>query len=173
MDRKQLEATLQSMGIAVKNGKVRKADLALALKTPDWIAPAKVKAYTISVLTSLGSCDTYVEVTNKGGKKQSQNLTLRFDKGAAASLRGYPNNWAVHDLSQDDYDSDSPKYEELAEDSFMPEYINVYVSAETEKEIYRQLKASLEKQFKDPMFKDHLSQADRKKALKMLDKAIG
>ena len=48
----------------------------------------------------------------------------------------------------------------------------VYVSRETEKEIFEQLKKSVEKQFKSKDWKDTLPEESKKKILDMMDKAI-
>jgi hypothetical protein len=101
----------------------------------DSIAEASetVKAETLAVLTKPnGSITCSVKVGS-----EHINLTLRFDKGEEASLRGWPRDWAIHDDDAEDEVEDAV----------------VHVSKEMEIEILQQLKKSLMKQFRDPMFK--------------------
>ena len=144
-------------------------------------APAKVKASTMSVLMAAdkdggigSSIMVGVDVKNAGKSKgEYANLTLRFDRGEAAVLAGYPMEWGVYDVNVDYHDHDSPTYADVLDSGEdLPKGTKAYVSKETEIEIFKQLKKSLEKQFKDPMFKDHLGAKEQAQALKMMDAAI-
>lgn len=117
----------------------------------------KVKADVISVYLGEAqkrgdSVSTSVDITHNG-KKDGANLTLRFDRGAAAVLAGYPQRWALHD------DEEEGASEE-----------GIFVSKETEKEIFVQLKKSLEKQFSRN--EEKISDAEKKSVLKKMDLAI-
>lgn len=127
-----------------------------------------VKASTLSVLLKgFPSITCGVELNN-----EYINVSLNFDEDHARIL-GYDQTWGVHDLNIDQYDSESPTYKELIEDNGedVPE-MPVYVSQETEAKILKQLKASLKKQFQDPMFKDTLTEAEKDEAISKIDKAI-
>jgi len=146
----------------------------------DFEAPAKVNASTMSVLMpkdkegNLGSSvGAYVTIRNKGGAEEIGNLSLRFDQESWATLCGYPQDWGVWDTNVDPYDSDSMTIEDwLDSEGHLPDTFTAYVSKESEKEIFKQLKTSLEKQFNDPKWKDSLPDKAKKLALKMVDKSI-
>lgn len=147
-------------------------------KKIDFDAPAKIKASTMSVLMAgkSGKADTAgvsVSIRNKGGAEEYANLTLRFDQEDYATLCGYPQDWAVWDEKTDHYDSESMTMEEwLDADDGFPDHITAYVSRDSEKEILKQLKASVQKQFKDPRWKDTLDNKQQKLVITMIDKAI-
>jgi hypothetical protein len=117
----------------------------------------KVKADVISVYLGESkkrgdSVSTSVTITHNG-KTDGANLTLRFDRGDTAVLAGYPQRWALHDDEE----------EGGSEEGF-------FVSKETEKEIFVQLKKSLEKQFSKN--EEKIPEAEIKSVLKKMDKAI-
>lgn len=146
----------------------------------DWNAPAKIKATTLSVIMARSkekempeSCNTYLSIRNKGGAEETANLTLRFDQEEYATLCGYPRDFAVWDEHTDPYADESMTMEEWVDDTEdFPENIVAYISRESEKEIFKQLKVSIQKQFADPKWKDSLTDKARKKVLNMMDKAI-
>ena len=130
-----------------------------------------VSATTLSVLLSAtDSITCYVELDG-----ESCNLTLRFDSDNAR-LAGYPDGWKTWDESITD--GEELIYEDAEQDgsidSFVDEIesIDAYVSRYTEKEIFNQLKKSLEKQFADEDLKDQLNAADKESVLEKLDTAI-
>jgi len=147
----------------------------------DFLASARIKATTISVLMGndkgLGSVGTHVSVRNKGGAEEGANLTLRFDQGDTATLCGIPRDWATWNEEINSEPGEETSYEDwLGMEGEFPAAISdniaVYMSRGTEKEIFKQLKASLEHQFKDIQFKDKLPDDKKKLALSMMDKAI-
>jgi len=147
-------------------------------KKIDFDSEPKIKASTMSVLMAdkngkLSSMGVFLGIRNKGGAEETANLTLRFDQEKWATLCGYPGDWSVWDEQTDPYDSESMTMEEWLDntDEF-PESIVAYISRKTEKEIFRQLKASLENQFKDPKWEKYLTRKLRTQALQMIEKAI-
>lgn len=130
-----------------------------------------VSASTLSVLMSeKDSVTCYVELND-----ESCNLTLRLED-EKARLAGYPDAWKTWD--ENILGSGDQTYEDAENDgsidSFVDEieFFDAYVSRDTEKEIFTQLKKSLEKQFEDEMFKDQLTQAQKESALAKIDLAI-
>ena len=124
-------------------------------KKPLIDAPAKVKATILSVLMQdkdgkLKSVTTFVEIKPKGKVAESANLTLRFDQGTAATLCGYPIDWNTWDEPD----------------------VDVFITKEIEREIFKQLEVSLQKQFKGPHAEDALSDTNKNLAITMLRKAI-
>jgi len=179
----ELKKQLRNLGIRVEGNYVRKRDIRKVLANSiDFDAPARVKATVLSVILPEGkgngmpkSVSIGVEVQNKGGEKDYSNLTLRFDQGGAATLRGYPNEWAIWDENTDAYDQDSMTYEEYLEEfNEGMEKLDkvVYVSKETEKEIIKQIKTDIEKQFGEKEYKNNLTEENKKKVRKMMDNAI-
>lgn len=127
----------------------------------------KIKAQTLSVLLKdSNSVSIYLKIG-----KHDCNLTLRFDRGSAVQLCGYPMEWAIHDVAIDYYNSDSPTYAEMRDHDGVDGH-EVYISPEIEQTILRQLAKSLQNQFKDPMFKDYLNEVEKKTALNKISRAI-
>lgn len=130
-----------------------------------------VSASTLSVVqNTTDSVTCYVELDG-----ESCNLTLRLDD-EAARLAGYPNSWRTWDelipgteeTTYEDAENDG------SIDSFVDEIesMDAYVSRETEKEIFSQLKKALQKQFEDEDFKDRLTAKEQSEVLAKIDLAI-
>lgn len=95
---------------------------------------------------------------------EDANITLRFDRGPRAVICGYPQDWYVHDVENDPYNSESPTGREFYECGAIPDG-SVYVDAGTELELLRILKRCVSKQFKDPDWKDCCPTPARKKSI--------
>ncbi len=134
--------------------------------------PKSIKANTLSVVMSpTDSVSCYVEID-----ESSCNLTLRLED-ESARLAGYPSLWRTWDEAIDG-DLEGKTYGEAEQDATIESFVDeieamdAYVSRETEKEIFSQLRKSLEKQFEDEMFKDQLTQAQKEEVLAKIDLAI-
>lgn len=130
----------------------------------------KISATTISVLMNpKGSSQAYIELD-----EESCNVTLRFEE-EKARIAGYPQTWRVWD---EVIEGSENTYEDAEHDGSIDsivdeiEAMDAYVSRDTEKEIFILLKKSLEKQFQDEMFKDYLTEDQKKEVLEKMDLAI-
>tara|TARA_Y100000034_G_C6910321_1_gene424398 strand:- start:18204 stop:18632 length:429 start_codon:yes stop_codon:yes gene_type:complete len=130
-----------------------------------------IHADTLSVLLSKSDSITCsVEID-----EEYSNVSLRFDRGDSAEICGYPQEWVL--WSDQVTEGSGNTYHDAEMDPTIESFEHeiedfVYVSKETEKEIFRQLRKSLERQFEDPEFKDHISQKEKDLALEKIDSAI-
>lgn len=133
--------------------------------------PNKVIASTLSVLLSpKDSILCYLEIND-----ESCNVSLRFEDDKAR-IAGYPVSWKIWDERIEGNEEYS--YEDAENDPSIESPINeiesitVYISRETEKNIFKKLKNSLKKQFEDEMFKDQLTDIQKEEAFNKIDQAI-
>lgn len=125
----------------------------------------KIKAQTLSViLPDSKSVHCYIEL---GG--ESCNVSLRFDR-PKAEVCGYPQAWGVYDTPVEQYNCESPLWEE-AEDSGL-DMPKVYVSREIEATILQKLRASVVKQFKSKDWKDSCPPERQREIVKLINKAL-
>lgn len=115
-----------------------------------------VYADTMSVLTDgNGSCMVNLLIINENYKDHSQNLTLRFDRDRA-EICGFDNDIALWEDFEDLYDIEA----------------EFKLTKNMEQSILKQLKESLSEQFKDEMFKDHLSKKEKIKVQEFMNMTI-
>ena len=130
-----------------------------------------IKAVTLSVL--LSPTDSVLCGVTLDEEYANVRLNLEDDQ---AKITMYPQNWAIYDENVIPHNYDSPTFEEAENDGSIEmldmDEREAYVSRATEKEIFRQLKEALKKQFEDEMFKDRLTAKQKESALEKLDKAI-
>lgn len=135
------------------------------------INPNSISAKTLAVLMKPhDSITCFVEID-----EESCNVTLRLEDDVA-KIAGYPQTWRVWDESIPGDEENT--YEDAENDpeleSMFDEIVSIdaYVSRATEKEIFSQLKESLQKQFEDENFKDELTNSEKEEVFKKIDKAI-
>ena len=127
-----------------------------------------MRATTLSVLLD-GSKSIMLGVKHED---EYVNLTLRFDKGEAALICGFPMEWGIHNITVDYYDHDSPMgldFEHMHEED---RPFKVYVSADDEIKILRAGIRGIERQAKDPMFRDSATTKFRQECIMKIRKAI-
>lgn len=137
----------------------------MSLLNPD------VSASTLSVVQNPeDSITCYLELG-----EESCNLTLRLE-GEKARLAGYPQTWRTWD--ENIVGEGETTYEDAEHDGSVDSFVDeieamdAYVSRETEKEIFAQLKKALQAQFEDVDFKDTLTPAQQESVLAKMDEAI-
>lgn len=134
-----------------------------------------IKAQTLAVLMSPVGSITCGLTLDCGEGEEYTNVTLRFED-EKVRIAGYPQHWKTWDEQiegNEEYTYGQAESDGSIDDGIHEmENLQFYVSQKTEQEILRQLKKSLEKQFKDEMFKDELSKKDQQIALEKIDLAI-
>lgn len=127
----------------------------------------RITARTLSVVLSpTDSVTCGVELN-----EEYANISLRLEDDVA-KLAGFPQEWGVFDTHVDQYDGSSPRYEDVIDEMDLPGDLSAYVSRDTEKEILKQIKGSIQKQFEDDMFKDQLDSKQKEQVLEKIEKAL-